>query len=153
MRWPGRQTEPLPRAGRMEGGWGSRTPTFTPAHPAAAGPGRPQACLGRRSTSRRGQGEAGPGQRSAVGWGPGRRAGAGIPNPAASPRTPPRAGRRLHLALGPGAGTWGGRPARGLLVGSEMGAEYSKEAGVELDVAFELCGGRSRLACKVLVSS
>ena len=67
-----------------------------------------------------------------------------------SPPAPWRAGRR-------GAWSSGQRLARGVREGSssgrKRGAECSKEAGMELYVAFELCGGRSWLTCKALVSS
>lgn len=140
---------PRPKAGRL-GGAGDPPSPSSSAHPAIAGPGRARV-VGARPAGGRARQERGTGAWRA--GGPGRRPRAGIPSPAAGLRAPRRAGRRLHLALRPGAGTWGARPALGLQLGLEMRAECSKGAGMELDVALELCGGRSWLSCKVLVSS
>lgn len=103
-----------------------------------------------------GRARAGPGppERGWRGFGPTPRR--CIPSSATPGPGPRRAGQRLHLALGSAR-----RPSPGLHLGaclagagspSETRAQCSKEATVELNVTFVLCGGPSWLTCKVLAS-
>lgn len=116
----------------MEGGWGQPGthlhlyPLLTPRPPVRGVPGRTRVVVARPAEGRARQDQ---GTRAWLAGGPGRRPRSGIPSTAASSR---RAGQPLHLALRPVTGTWGARPALGLPLVLEMGAECSKEAGMEL---------------------
>ena len=128
VRRTGRRTEPRPRAGRMEGGWGQPGthfhlhPLVTPRPPARGVPGRDRVVVARPAEGRARQDQ---GTRAWLAGGPGRRPRAGIPSTVASPPAPRRAGRPLHLALRPVTGTWGARPARG---GSRSGRKWGPSA-------------------------
>lgn len=163
MRRAGRRREPRPRAGTDGGCLGGvgcpRSPSSF-AHAATAGwgraPGRARVVVAPLAWGGGGRARAGPGppERGWRGFGPTPRR--CIPSSATPGPGPRRAGQRLHLALGSAR-----RPSPGLHLGaclagagspSETRAQCSKEATVELNVTFVLCGGPSWLTCKVLAS-